>query len=346
MYALNASTGAKLWNKTLGEAVLSGPAVASGTVYIGYGYLTVGGVCALAAATGNLIWNTTMGTVEAGVIDSPAVVGGVVYVGSLDKKMYALNASTGAQIWSYTTGGGISSSPAVASGTVYIGSGDAKIYALNATNGNSIWNQTATAAVFSSPAVADSVVYIGAEDSHVYAIGGRVPDVSITNIKQLPLPYGATAVYQTGTGWYVSTNVTVHNGGSQSENFQVMGYYGGKPMAGAAQLVTSLAIGASKTVTITWYTSGADPSTYSGGYVPYNITAKITNNSPVQNGTLIIRKPADANGNGHCDVGDLALIGANWYKCYPTASWRPDFTGDGCCKVGDLAILGSNWYKY
>ena len=35
--------------------------------------------------------------------------------------MYALNASSGTKIWSYSTGGMVESSPAVANGIVYIG---------------------------------------------------------------------------------------------------------------------------------------------------------------------------------------------------------------------------------
>ena len=65
------------------------------------------------------------------MFSSPAVANGVVYVGSLtDNKVYALNASTGAKLWSYTTGGAIYySSPAVANGVVYVGSLDGKVYA-------------------------------------------------------------------------------------------------------------------------------------------------------------------------------------------------------------------------
>ena len=66
---------------------------------------------------------------------SPAVAGGVVFVGSYDGKVYALNASTGALIWSYTTGASVFSSPAVAGGVVYVGSDDRKVYALNASTG-------------------------------------------------------------------------------------------------------------------------------------------------------------------------------------------------------------------
>lgn len=43
------------------------------------------------------------------------------------------NVSQLALDWSYTTGGGIISSPAVANGVLYVGSDDHKVYALNAT---------------------------------------------------------------------------------------------------------------------------------------------------------------------------------------------------------------------
>jgi outer membrane protein assembly factor BamB len=41
------------------------------------------------------------------VFSSPAVAGGVAYVGSLDGNVYALDAATGHKLWSYTTGGAI-----------------------------------------------------------------------------------------------------------------------------------------------------------------------------------------------------------------------------------------------
>ena len=47
---------------------------------------------------------------------------GIVYVGSADGKVSALNATTGATVWTVTTGGGVQSSPAVANGIVYVGS--------------------------------------------------------------------------------------------------------------------------------------------------------------------------------------------------------------------------------
>jgi glucose dehydrogenase len=59
----------------------------------------------------------------------------VVYVGSLDGNVYALNARTGARLWSFTTGSRVISSPAVANGVVYVGSDDNNVYAFDHTGG-------------------------------------------------------------------------------------------------------------------------------------------------------------------------------------------------------------------
>lgn len=80
-------------------------------------------------ATGNLI-----------DYSSAAVINGVVYVGSDDNYLYALNAANGALIWQYKTGNAIDSSPTVANGVVFFGSEDNKVYALNATTGSKIWS--------------------------------------------------------------------------------------------------------------------------------------------------------------------------------------------------------------
>ena len=99
---------------------------------------------------------------------SPAVANGVVYVGS--DKLYALNASTGALLWSYATGPSGGSSPTVANGVVYFGSFDNNVYALNGTTGAKLWSYSAGRSVDSSPAVANGVVYVGSTDGKVYAL--------------------------------------------------------------------------------------------------------------------------------------------------------------------------------
>ena len=50
------------------------------------------------------------------VFSSPVVADGAVFVGSDDSKVYAINQTTGMEIWNYTTGGYVRSSPTVAGG--------------------------------------------------------------------------------------------------------------------------------------------------------------------------------------------------------------------------------------
>ena len=69
---------------------------------------------------------------------SPTVAGGVVYVGSDDNWVCALNAFTGYKLWGYQTGGLVESSPAIVNGTVYVGSSDKNVYALNALTGTEL----------------------------------------------------------------------------------------------------------------------------------------------------------------------------------------------------------------
>ncbi|MGA7079905.1 MAG: PQQ-binding-like beta-propeller repeat protein, partial [Terriglobales bacterium] len=112
-------------------------------------------------------------TTSGEVWSSPAVANGVVYVGSLDSNVYALNTVTGAKLWTYTTGWAVYSSPAVADGVVYVGSKDNNVYALNAKTGTKLWSYTAGTWVESSPAVAKGVVYVGSYDYNVYASNAK-----------------------------------------------------------------------------------------------------------------------------------------------------------------------------
>jgi outer membrane protein assembly factor BamB len=128
-------------------------------------------------------WTAAPGIGSVGT--SPAVAGGVVYVGSASTfKLYAFSAAgtTGCSgtpktcqpLWTAATGGIALSSPAVAGGVVYFPSADGHFYAFSAagTTGCSGTPKTCqplwTAAIasvgqgFSSPAVAGGVVYVNA----------------------------------------------------------------------------------------------------------------------------------------------------------------------------------------
>jgi hypothetical protein len=82
------------------------------------------------------IWRAKIGNQST---SSPAVVDGVVYVGSDDGNLFAVDAVDGTERWVFATGEWIESSPAVVDGVVYVGSGDKNLYALNAADGTERW---------------------------------------------------------------------------------------------------------------------------------------------------------------------------------------------------------------
>ena len=91
---------------------------------------------------------------------------GIVYFGAdfPDGTLYALDAGTGALVWSASVGQGVYfSSPAVANGIVYFGGEGSYLYAFNALTGAVIWRSTNhnLDAYGSSPTVANGVVYTG-----------------------------------------------------------------------------------------------------------------------------------------------------------------------------------------
>jgi outer membrane protein assembly factor BamB len=128
------------------------------------------------------------------VVSSPAIVGGVVYVGSNDGKLYAIDETNGSLKWKFATGARVSSSPAVVDGVVFFGSYDGNVYAVDAATGKVRWKfknagehrYTATHlhgvlpegekmpdpfdVYLSSPVVWNGAVYFGSGDGNVYAL--------------------------------------------------------------------------------------------------------------------------------------------------------------------------------
>jgi outer membrane protein assembly factor BamB len=86
---------------------------------------------------------------------------GRLYLGTHDGKVLALDAGTGARLWSFATGDAVLAAPAVDSRRVYAGSFDKNVYALDATSGKLLWKRDTQGAVVSTPAVAGDRLVVG-----------------------------------------------------------------------------------------------------------------------------------------------------------------------------------------
>ncbi|WP_276498945.1 PQQ-binding-like beta-propeller repeat protein [Pontibacter litorisediminis] len=119
------------------------------------------------------------------IYSSPLVDEDLLYVGSGDHSLYALDKSSGKQRWAFKTGGAVHSSPAVQGSLVYVGSADGHLYAINKKNGKLVWMFKSEGEkaydlwdyYLSSPKVVANTVYWGSGDSHLYALDSETGEL-------------------------------------------------------------------------------------------------------------------------------------------------------------------------
>jgi outer membrane protein assembly factor BamB len=116
------------------------------------------------------------------------VYGDIVYVGSLDGCMYALNSNNGNIIWKAKTNGPIESSPAADDGAVYFTSEEptaGALYKLDAKTGDVIWKQqlpygysfVGGTEMLGSPSVAAGMVFASSNWGAYYGINASTGDI-------------------------------------------------------------------------------------------------------------------------------------------------------------------------
>ena len=122
LYAIEAASGAVKWMFETRGMVRSRPALADGMLYF---TSDDGNLYAVEIGSGIEQWRADIGNDDPSRVlpvekrwdylqSSPAVVEGIVYVGSADGNLYAVDAQTGKEKWRFLTGERVRSSPAVA----------------------------------------------------------------------------------------------------------------------------------------------------------------------------------------------------------------------------------------
>ena len=126
---------------------------------------------AVELATGELKWASAFqagDTLVGGVLASS----GLVFFGSTDGYVYALDQETGVQEWSFKTDAEVWSKPVLDGTTLYVTSLDGHLYALESTTGDELWSFETDAGIAATPVLSeqDGLIYVGGFDGRLRAI--------------------------------------------------------------------------------------------------------------------------------------------------------------------------------
>lgn len=117
---------------------------------------------------------------------SPTYDSGYLYVGGLDHKIHKVSASTGLVAWTFTAGAGFSTSPIVSGGMVYAGNRDGAFYGVNTTTGAQVWKYQTGNQILQSPAFADNTLYFASNDGYAYALNATSGALTWKSATKLP----------------------------------------------------------------------------------------------------------------------------------------------------------------
>ncbi len=162
VYAIDMKDDKLQWVYNAGEPIASSLTLHNGELIVS----SVTKVHSVAVLNGVATWTHSV------PVDfcSPVVAPPYIYIGGGDGVLYALDILTGAQKWTYPTGGPIRSSPLVYGGNIIFGSDDYNVYCIDSVAKTARWIFPTADRVVSSPYASDQVIYFGSYDYYFYAI--------------------------------------------------------------------------------------------------------------------------------------------------------------------------------
>ena len=173
---LDARTGEQIWSFQTTSHVESTPFISQGKLYFTAG---ADGVYCIDALEGAQIWHYP--AVHADM--SPVMHKDKVYFGTGygDYRVYAVDAQTGAEVWSKQMPYPVWGSPSAAENLVFFGLGRGnfsesapipagKVVALDTETGEIVWEHEAEDAVLTAIAVQNGAVTFGSRDGYVYSL--------------------------------------------------------------------------------------------------------------------------------------------------------------------------------
>ena len=128
------------------------------------------------------------------IIASPLQIGDIVYVGTADNIMMALDQSNGGTlVWQHETGKPVWSRPAYEDGVLYMGSMDGLAYALNADDGSQRWSKDLGGAISANVVHKNDLLYLNSYNQSANALDPGSGDI-VWTIDTSAAVWGASAV--------------------------------------------------------------------------------------------------------------------------------------------------------
>ena len=114
---------------------------------------------------------------EGGIASTPCVHEDAILVGSEDGNLYAISRRTERLLWTCQTNGCIRSSSRIELGHAFFGSDDGCLYAVNVLSGRVVWQFQSAGPIRSSPLIASEMIFVGSDDGYVYGLDMRTGSV-------------------------------------------------------------------------------------------------------------------------------------------------------------------------
>lgn len=167
LYALDRKSGDVAWNLETEDEVRCGITVVEGRAFVAG---CDGALHIVDVASGKEIGSVPINS-PTGV--TPAATGDVVYVGTEQAGLYAIDWKQAEENWNFTDEEGYiqtRSSPAVSGGNVVFGARDRNVYSIDTVTGEENWRTELKAGIDSSAIIVGQRVFVGSTDGRLYAL--------------------------------------------------------------------------------------------------------------------------------------------------------------------------------
>ncbi|TWU57587.1 outer membrane protein assembly factor BamB family protein [Rubripirellula reticaptiva] len=99
---------------------------------------------------------------------TPVIAGGKVFFGDVMGKLYAVDQSSGKEVWSHDYDTGFIAAPAVSGSKLVVGDIDGNLYAIDAATGKEIWKQQTEGEISGAAAFFGDQVLVTSQDGKLY----------------------------------------------------------------------------------------------------------------------------------------------------------------------------------